>query len=68
VNVYCLDYTFSGICKIISPVCASVPAGTVLMKELGGIKFKTRVQPLRLAEWSKDDKLAFFVSARFVHL
>jgi hypothetical protein len=38
------------------------------MKELGGIKFKTRVQPLRLAEWSKDDKLAFFMSARFVHL
>ncbi|TVU03373.1 hypothetical protein EJB05_19599 [Eragrostis curvula] len=53
-----------GICKIVSPVCASVPAGTVLMKELGGIKFKTRVQPLRLAEWSKDDKLAFFMSAR----
>ncbi|GJM86517.1 hypothetical protein PR202_ga02383 [Eleusine coracana subsp. coracana] len=53
-----------GICKIVSPVCASVPAGIVLMKEQGGIKFKTRVQPLRLAEWSPDDKLAFFVSAR----
>ncbi|KAJ1280407.1 hypothetical protein BS78_04G230200 [Paspalum vaginatum] len=53
-----------GICKIISPVSASVPAGTVLMKELGGIKFTTRVQPLRLAEWSKDDKFAFFMSGR----
>ncbi|KAK3154984.1 hypothetical protein QOZ80_2BG0197400 [Eleusine coracana subsp. coracana] len=53
-----------GICKIVSPVYASVPAGTVLMKEQGGIKFKTRVQPLRLAGWSTDDKLAFFMSAR----
>ncbi|XP_066332293.1 lysine-specific demethylase JMJ706-like isoform X1 [Miscanthus floridulus] len=53
-----------GICKIISPISASVPAGTVLMKELGGLKFTTRVQPLRLAEWSKDDKFAFFMSGR----
>ncbi|XP_062222345.1 lysine-specific demethylase JMJ706-like [Phragmites australis] len=53
-----------GICKIVSPICASVPAGAVLMKELGGIKFTTRVQPLRLAEWSKDDKFAFFMSGR----
>ncbi|XP_012704579.1 lysine-specific demethylase JMJ706 isoform X2 [Setaria italica] len=53
-----------GICKIISPVSASVPAGSVLMKELAGIKFTTRVQPLRLAEWSKDDKFAFFMSGR----
>ena len=57
---------FPGICKIISPVSASVPAGSVLMKELGGVKFTTRVQPLRLAEWSKDDKFAFFMSGRFV--
>ncbi|KAL6634954.1 hypothetical protein ACP70R_027625 [Stipagrostis hirtigluma subsp. patula] len=53
-----------GICKIVSPICASVSAGTVLMKELSGIKFTTRVQPLRLAEWSKDDKFAFFMSGR----
>jgi hypothetical protein len=66
---YCVVVTmcnFLGICKIISPVSASVPAGTVLMKELGGIKFTTRVQPLRLAEWTKDDKFAFFMSGRFV--
>ncbi|KAF8729161.1 hypothetical protein HU200_017743 [Digitaria exilis] len=53
-----------GICKIVSPVSASIPAGSVLMKELGGVKFTTRVQPLRLAEWSKDDKFAFFMSGR----
>ena len=66
---YCVVVTmckFPGICKIISPISASVPAGTVLMKELGGLKFTTRVQPLRLAEWSKDDKFAFFMSGRFV--
>nr|CAB3450767.1 unnamed protein product [Digitaria exilis] len=54
----------NSICKIVSPVSASIPAGSVLMKELGGVKFTTRVQPLRLAEWSKDDKFAFFMSGR----
>ncbi|WOG85405.1 hypothetical protein DCAR_0104593 [Daucus carota subsp. sativus] len=39
-----------GICKIVSPLIASVPAGIVLMKENTGFKFTTRVQPLRLAE------------------
>ncbi|XP_020260818.1 lysine-specific demethylase JMJ706-like isoform X3 [Asparagus officinalis] len=53
-----------GICKIISPINASVPAGTVLMKEKAGFKFTTRVQPLRLAEWAIDDKITFFMSGR----
>ncbi|WOL16655.1 lysine-specific demethylase JMJ706-like isoform X2 [Canna indica] len=53
-----------GICKIISPVSASVPAGVVLMKEQAGFKFTTRVQPLRLAEWAADDKTTFFMSGR----
>ncbi|XP_020582957.1 lysine-specific demethylase JMJ706-like isoform X2 [Phalaenopsis equestris] len=53
-----------GICKIISPICASVPAGAVLMKEQGGLKFTTRVQPFRLSEWSADDKITFFMSGR----
>lgn len=57
-----------GICKIVSPICASVSVGTVLMKEQGGLKFTTRVQPLRLAEWSMDDKFAFFMSGRSVNL
>ncbi|KAH9626675.1 hypothetical protein KSS87_021576 [Heliosperma pusillum] len=53
-----------GICKIISPMNASVPASVVLMKEQAGFKFTTRVQPLRLAEWDTDDKVTFFMSGR----
>lgn len=53
-----------GICKIVSPVSASVPAGVVLTKEKAGFKFTTRVQPLRLAEWDADDKVTFFMSGR----
>ncbi|KAL0331606.1 UNVERIFIED_CONTAM: Lysine-specific demethylase [Sesamum angustifolium] len=52
------------ICKIVSPVSATVPAGVVLMKEKAGFKFTTRVQPLRLAEWDNDDKVTFFMSGR----
>ncbi|XP_057773848.1 lysine-specific demethylase JMJ13-like [Salvia miltiorrhiza] len=51
-----------GICKIISPVHASVPAGVVLTKEKAGFSFTTRVQPLRFAEWDSDDKVTFFMS------
>ncbi|KAK4761644.1 hypothetical protein SAY87_029528 [Trapa incisa] len=53
-----------GICKIVSPLSASVPAGVVLMKEKSGFKFTTRVQPLRLAEWDPEDKVTFFMSGR----
>ncbi|KAL0357399.1 UNVERIFIED_CONTAM: Lysine-specific demethylase [Sesamum calycinum] len=53
-----------GICKIVSPLSATVPAGVVLMKEKAGFKFTTRVQPLRLAEWDNDDKVTFFMSGR----
>ncbi|KAI5327483.1 hypothetical protein L3X38_026879 [Prunus dulcis] len=53
-----------GICKIISPLSASTPAGVVLMREKAGFKFTTRVQPLRLAEWDNDDKVTFFMSGR----
>ncbi|XP_071692735.1 lysine-specific demethylase JMJ13-like [Rutidosis leptorrhynchoides] len=53
-----------GICKIVSPLTASVPAGMVLMKEKAGFRFTTRVQPLRLAEWNTDDKVTFFMSGR----
>ncbi|KAF8380738.1 hypothetical protein HHK36_028228 [Tetracentron sinense] len=53
-----------GICKIVSPLSASVPAGVVLMKEKAGFKFTTRVQPLQLAEWNTDDKVTFFMSGR----
>uniref|UniRef100_A0A7N0ZYD5 Lysine-specific demethylase JMJ706-like n=1 Tax=Kalanchoe fedtschenkoi TaxID=63787 RepID=A0A7N0ZYD5_KALFE len=54
-----------GICKIVSPVCASISAGNVLMKENAGFKFTTRVQPLRLAEWNTDDRVTFFMSGRY---
>ncbi|KAJ0989923.1 hypothetical protein J5N97_008279 [Dioscorea zingiberensis] len=53
-----------GICKVVSPISASVPAGVVLMKEKLGFKFSTRVQPLRLAEWAEDDRVTFFMSGR----
>ncbi|XP_019445273.1 PREDICTED: lysine-specific demethylase JMJ706-like isoform X2 [Lupinus angustifolius] len=53
-----------GICKIISPLSACVPAGVVLMKENAGFKFTTRVQPLRLAEWDTEDKVTFYMSGR----
>ncbi|XP_076888852.1 lysine-specific demethylase JMJ13-like, partial [Bidens hawaiensis] len=53
-----------GICKIVSPLSTSVPAGMVLMKEKAGFRFTTRVQPLRLAEWNDDDKVTFFLSGR----
>ncbi|OEL35352.1 Lysine-specific demethylase JMJ706, partial [Dichanthelium oligosanthes] len=53
-----------GICKIVAPVSASVPAGVVLMKEQLNFKFMTRVQPLRLAEWAEDDTVTFFMSGR----
>ncbi|XP_071730624.1 lysine-specific demethylase JMJ13-like [Rutidosis leptorrhynchoides] len=58
------DASRFGICKIVSPLSASVPAGRVLMKEKVGFKFTTRVQPLRLAEWNTDDKVTFFMSGR----
>ncbi|XP_044466143.1 lysine-specific demethylase JMJ706-like isoform X2 [Mangifera indica] len=53
-----------GLCKIISPLSASVPAGVVLMKEKVGFKFTPRVQPLRLAEWDAEDKITFSISGR----
>ncbi|XP_076906966.1 lysine-specific demethylase JMJ13-like isoform X1 [Bidens hawaiensis] len=58
------DASKYGICKIVSPLSASVPAGLVLMKEKAGFRFTTRVQPLRLAEWNTDDKATFFMSGR----
>lgn len=58
----------SGICKIVSPISASVPAGAVLMKEKAGFKFTTRVQPFRLSEWDADDRITFFMSGRLVNV
>ncbi|KAH7440547.1 hypothetical protein KP509_04G112300 [Ceratopteris richardii] len=57
-----------GICKIIPPVVSTVPAGVVLMKEKSNFKFTTRVQPMRLSNWDKDDKAAFPMSGNFYTL
>lgn len=53
-----------GMCKIVSPVVASVPAGVVLTKEKAGFKFTTRIQPMRLANWDDDDQITFPMSGR----
>ncbi|GMH26776.1 hypothetical protein Nepgr_028619 [Nepenthes gracilis] len=53
-----------GICKIVSPISACVPAAVVLKKEKSGFKFTTRLQPLRLAEWDTDDMATFFMSGK----
>ena len=66
-NNYHTFTSISGICKIVAPVSASVPAGVVLMKEQPNFKFMTRVQPLRLAEWAEDDTVTFFMSGRYAH-
>uniref|UniRef100_A0A2N9EJJ9 JmjC domain-containing protein n=1 Tax=Fagus sylvatica TaxID=28930 RepID=A0A2N9EJJ9_FAGSY len=53
-----------GICKIISPINASVPASVVLKKETRNFKFETYVQPLRLAQWNMNDKVSFLRRGR----
>ncbi|KAI5067853.1 hypothetical protein GOP47_0016198 [Adiantum capillus-veneris] len=53
-----------GICKIVSPVIASVPAGVVLSKEQSGFRFTTRIQPMRISNWDNDDKVAFPIKGR----
>ncbi|KAK2972866.1 hypothetical protein RJ640_028394 [Escallonia rubra] len=53
-----------GICKIVSPLSSSVPPGIVLMKEKSGFKFRTDVQPLRVAEWDMNDKITFLMRGR----
>ncbi|XP_024020867.1 lysine-specific demethylase JMJ706 [Morus notabilis] len=53
-----------GICKIVSPINARVPAGFVLSKEMKDFKFETIVQPLWLSAWDVNDKLTFFRRGR----
>lgn len=58
------NYQISGICKIVSPIRASVPASVVLKKEIRNFKFETNMQPLRLAKWNMNEKASFFRSGR----
>nr|GMC58074.1 lysine-specific demethylase JMJ706-like [Ipomoea batatas] len=53
-----------GICKVVSPLDACVPAGTVLTKNNKNFKFKTQLQPLRLAKWDSDDRIIFYTGGR----
>ncbi|XP_062098557.1 lysine-specific demethylase JMJ13-like [Humulus lupulus] len=53
-----------GICKIVSPIKACVPANVVLSKEMKGFKFETNVQPLRIGSRDPNDKFAFFKRGR----
>lgn len=56
---------FPGICKIVSPLVSSVPAGVVLMNEKKDFKFTTEVQPLRLAKWNNHDRVSFLLRGRY---
>ena len=47
------------------PINACVPASDVLTKETKEFKFETIVQPIRLARWDFDDKIAFFRRGRY---
>ncbi|TKY67763.1 Lysine-specific demethylase JMJ706 [Spatholobus suberectus] len=53
-----------GICKIVSPIVASIPAVDVLTKEKKDFKFETNVQPLRLSDWNEKDKITFSMRGR----
>ncbi|XP_061357216.1 lysine-specific demethylase JMJ13-like [Gastrolobium bilobum] len=53
-----------GICKIVSPISASYPAGSVLMNEKRDFKFETIVQPLRLSKWNEKDIITFSMRGR----
>ncbi|MCO5573229.1 hypothetical protein L7F22_026998 [Adiantum nelumboides] len=57
-----------GICKIVPPVVAFVPAGVVLTREQTNFKFTTRIQPMRLSNWDKQDKIIFPMSGRLYSL
>ncbi|XP_059667398.1 lysine-specific demethylase JMJ13-like isoform X2 [Cornus florida] len=53
-----------GICKIVSPLISSVPAGVVLKNDTKGLRFASTVQPLRLGEWDMVDKAISFTRGR----
>ncbi|CAM6081561.1 unnamed protein product [Calypogeia fissa] len=53
-----------GICKVVSPLVASVPAGCVLTREKSGFKFTPRVQPMRLSNWDSSDMHKFLISGQ----
>ncbi|OMO96521.1 hypothetical protein COLO4_15221 [Corchorus olitorius] len=50
-----------GICKIVSPWKASVPASDVLTKDQPGFEFDVYLQHLRLHEWNENDQGTFLM-------
>lgn len=63
--IHTIIFGCSGICKIVSPINARVPADVVVAKEMKDFKFETTVQPLRLVTWDVNDKLTFFRRGRY---
>ncbi|XP_028753344.1 lysine-specific demethylase JMJ706-like [Neltuma alba] len=53
-----------GICKIVSPLNASIPAAVVLTKERENFKFETIVQPLRFSELNEDNETTYSFRGR----
>ncbi|KAK7244649.1 hypothetical protein RIF29_39474 [Crotalaria pallida] len=56
-----------GICKIVSPIIASIPAALVLTKEKEDFMFETNIQPLRLSEWNEKDKITFMRGRKYTY-
>lgn len=56
---------FPGICRIVCPINASIPAAVVLMKEIKDFKFETIVQPLRLSEGNENNDITFSMRRRY---
>ncbi|GJV20540.1 lysine-specific demethylase JMJ706-like protein isoform X1 [Tanacetum coccineum] len=53
-----------GVCKIVLPLISSTPTGAVMKKEKPGFRFTPKVQPLRLARWTTNDKNTFYISGK----
>ncbi|KAF7836562.1 lysine-specific demethylase JMJ706-like [Senna tora] len=53
-----------GICKIVSPINATIPSAIVLMKEIKDFKFETIVQPLGFSERNDNDEITFSLRGR----
>ncbi|XP_024987920.1 lysine-specific demethylase JMJ706-like [Cynara cardunculus var. scolymus] len=53
-----------GVCKIVPPLTSGAPTGVVMKKEKPGFRFTPKVQPLRIARWTMDDKNTFFIGRK----
>ncbi|XP_071708844.1 lysine-specific demethylase JMJ13-like [Rutidosis leptorrhynchoides] len=53
-----------GVCKIVPPLISTTPIGAVINNEKPGFRFTPKVQPLRIAKWTTNDKNTFFDSRK----